>query len=278
MARSASNPFWCVSVNPAMDKRARVTELVPGGVNRITDVRAESGGKAAHVAMVLRTLGADPLWLGFAGGSTGEDLLAGLRRLDIRVHPVKVSAETRVNLEIIDNQGVVTELLEPGWPIASTDWDNFFEVCDKMLAQEKTPGTVIASGSLPTGAEQCVYAKLTELAHGHGHKMFLDASGEPLRLALSKGPDFVKPNREEAELLIGEKIGDRHAAKTAVKRLLHLGARSAVVSLGSQGLVWQPASEQARALRRAAARGREIRRRQWRCHRCGVCLRRLVRA
>ncbi|MDP9339163.1 MAG: 1-phosphofructokinase family hexose kinase [Acidobacteriota bacterium] len=244
MVKRAFGPFWCVSLNPAIDKRARVTNLAPGRVNRISEVRAEPGGKAAHVAMVLRTLGADPLWFGFAGGSTGENLLEGLRNLDIRVHPVKVSAETRVNLEIIDDRGVVTELLEPGAAIAPEDWNSFFEVWEKMLAQEKTAGTVIASGSLPPGAEQRVYSKLTELTHRHGHKMFLDTSGEPLRLALGNGPGFVKPNREEAELLMGEKIPDSHAAKAAVKRLIELGAKSAVVSLGHQGLVWQPASEQ----------------------------------
>jgi tagatose 6-phosphate kinase len=233
-----------VSLNPAIDKRVRVTDLVPGGVNRISNVRAEPGGKAAHVAMVLRTLGADPLWFGFTGGSTGENLLEGLRKLNIRAHPAKISADTRVNLEIIDDQGVVTELLEPGSPVAQKDWDGFFEVYENMLAKEKTAGTVIASGSLPPGADPGIYAKLTEATHRHGHKIFLDTSGEPLRRALGNGPDFVKPNREEAELLIGEKIGDRNAAKTAVQHLIQMGARSAVVSLGHQGLVWHPASEQ----------------------------------
>ncbi|MEQ1473791.1 MAG: PfkB family carbohydrate kinase, partial [Candidatus Acidiferrum sp.] len=123
MVHGASSAFWCVSLNPGIDKRVRVAELVPGRVNRISDVRADPGGKAAHVAMVLHTLGADPLWLGFAGGSTGENLLRGLRKLNIRARAVKVSGDTRVNLEIIDDRGVVTELLEPGSPIAQKDWD-----------------------------------------------------------------------------------------------------------------------------------------------------------
>jgi 1-phosphofructokinase family hexose kinase len=244
MSHSTTSPFWCVSVNPAIDKRMRVSTLAPGRVNRASEVRAEPGGKSAHVAMVLRTLGMDPLWLGFAGGSTGEQLLNGLRKLDIRVQRVMVDAETRVNLEIIDRQGGVTELLEPGSPIAQKDWDELFQVCEKMFSQEKMPGTVIASGSLPPRAEQGFYARLTELTHKHGHKMFLDTNGEPLRIALNASPDFIKPNREEAESLIGEKIADCGAAKNAVRRLIQLGARSAVVSLGHQGFVWQPGLEQ----------------------------------
>lgn len=243
MSGRASVPFWCVSANPAIDKRIRVTKLAPGQVNRAAEVRAEPGGKAAHVAMVLRTLGADPLWLGFAGGSSGEKLLSGLREIGIRVEPVMVSQETRTNLEIIDDDGAVTEILEPGLPVAANDWRGFFEACERALSQEKRPGMVIASGSLPSGAESGIYARLTELAHRCGHKMFLDASGEPLNAALGSGPDFIKPNREEAERLIGEGMGDRQSWKNVVSKLIGRGARSAAVSLGHDGLVWQSGAE-----------------------------------
>jgi 1-phosphofructokinase family hexose kinase len=239
MSNGASTPFWCVSANPAIDKRMRVPKLVTGKVNRASDVRAEPGGKAAHVAMVLRTLGADPLWLGFAGGSTGEKLLSGLRDIGIRVLPMMVSQETRTNLEIIDDDGDVTEILEPGLEIAAKEWEGFFEACGKAFSQKTLPGMVIASGSLPLGAEPSLYARLTELAHQCGHKMFLDTSGEPMRSALSAAPDFVKPNREEVEWLIGDKIGDRLSWKTAVSQIIQRGARSAVMSLGHDGFVWQ---------------------------------------
>lgn len=239
MLSSAQAPLWCVSANPAIDKRMRVATLALGKVNRASEVRAEPGGKAAHVAMVLRTLGADPLWLGFAGGSTGDKLLSGLRGIGIRVAPVMATAETRTNLEIIGDDGGVTEILEPGLPIGAKEWDGFFEACEKAFAQDTRPGIVIASGSLPSGAASGIYARLTELAHQCGHKMFLDASGEPLRAALSAAPDFIKPNHEEAEWLIDGKIGDRQSCKTAVGQLIQRGARSAVVSLGHDGFVWQ---------------------------------------
>lgn len=244
MLSRAQVPLWCVSANPAIDKRMRVSKLVTGRVNRASEVRAEPGGKAAHVAMMLRTLGADPLWLGFAGGSTGDKLLSGLRDIGIRVQPMMVSEETRTNLEIIGDDGGVTEILELGLPIAAKEWDGFFEACENAFAQDTRPGIVIASGSLPSGAESGVYAKLTELAHRCGHKMFLDASGEPLRAALSAAPDFIKPNHEEAEWLIGDKIGDRQSWKTAVGQLIQRGARSAVVSLGHDGFVWQSGAGQ----------------------------------
>jgi 1-phosphofructokinase family hexose kinase len=238
MLNRPTNSFWCVSANPAIDKRMRVSALLPGRVNRVRELRAAPGGKAAHVAMVLRILGADPLWIGFAGGLTGTQLLDGLLALDIRLQPVTANVDTRINLEIIGDHDGVTELLEPGLPIGEKEWTSFLETCNKAFSESAIPGIVIASGSLPTGADPAFYAKLTALAHQHGHKIFVDTSGEPLRLALAAGPDFIKPNREEAEWLIGEEIGDPQTWKNAANRLVQLGARSVIVSLGEDGFVW----------------------------------------
>jgi len=244
MSNTVSSTFWCVSLNPAIDKRMRMAQLLPGSVNRVRDVRAHPGGKAAHVAMSLRALGANPLWLGFAGGSPGDELLRGLEDLSIQTQAVRVGRNTRVNLEIISDDGCVTEILEPGAPVADKYWGVFFETYATLLSQEKRSGIVLASGSLPRDAATNAYAEIIEVAHRCGHKIFLDTSGEPMRLALSAGPDFVKPNREEAEWLIGEEIRDCRSAKAAVHRLIELGAKSAAVSLGHQGLVWRSAERE----------------------------------
>jgi tagatose 6-phosphate kinase len=160
------------------------------------------------------------------------------------VQPVTANGDTRINLEIIDDHGGVTELLEPGLPIGKNEWKSLFEACNKIFSQPANPGIVIASGSLPVGADPGFYAKLTTLVHQHGHKIFLDTSGEPLRLALIAAPDFIKPNREETEWLIGETIRDPQSWKSAANRLVQLGARSAIVSLGEDGFVWQAVAGQ----------------------------------
>src|SRR5216684_3316553 len=125
--------FLCVSLNPAMDKRLRLKRLQVGSVNRASEASPAPGGKAAHVAMTLKTLGADPLWLGFAGGATGEQLVEGLRGLAIRVHDIPTSGSTRTNLEIVEDMGGVTEILEPGQSISSEELQRFMESFTKLL-------------------------------------------------------------------------------------------------------------------------------------------------
>ena len=234
----------CVSLNPAIDKRLPLGVLQVGKVNRARKAEAAPGGKATHVATVLRTLGAEPLWLGFAGGATGEALVEGLRKMEIQVESVTIAGSTRTNLEICDDEANVTEILEPGPQIAPEELQKFEERFEEILARSTEIATVTLSGSLPLGVPNGYYANLIALAHKHRSRVFLDTSGEPLKLGLTACPDFVKPNKEEAEWLSGSIIQGPGSAVDVLHELLQIGAATGAISLGSDGLVWQSKKEE----------------------------------
>jgi len=232
-----------VSLNPAIDKRVRLQRLNRGHVNRAMEVTPAPGGKAAHVAMVLRTLGADPLWLGFAGGATGTALVEGLSKLSIRAEAIATASATRMNLEILESDGTVTEILEPGPPVTEEELERLRDAFEMALRGFGGKMTAILSGSLPAGVPEDYYATLVELGHQRGCKVFVDTSGEPLREALKAQPDFVKPNQEEAEWLTGRAIDGAGSAGSVLKMIIDRGARAGAISLGSKGLLWRPAKE-----------------------------------
>jgi len=235
---SAQTSFICVSLNPAIDKRLRLDSLKTGRVNRAIEATPGPGGKSAHVAMVLRALGADPLWLGFSGGPNGDALLGGLRALSIRAEGVPTAADTRMNLEILEENGSVTEILEPGPCVSSTEREAFLRAFDTAL--ELNPNAIVViSGSLPPGLAKDEFATLVTVSQQRGARVFLDTSGEPLKLALQQRPDFAKPNQEEAEWLIGRTIDGKASAASALEALVKEGPRSAAISLGAEGLVWR---------------------------------------
>jgi 1-phosphofructokinase family hexose kinase len=235
---SAQSSFICVSLNPAIDKRLRLDSLKPGRVNRAIEAIPAPGGKGAHVAMVLRALGADPLWLGFSGGPNGDALLQGLRALSIRAEGVPTAAETRMNLEILEENGTVTEILEGGPFIGPAERQSMLRAFETAL--ELNPNAIVVmSGSLPPGLPKDEFATLVKVAQQRGARVFLDTSGEPLKLGLQQRPDFAKPNQEETEWLIGRTIDGNASAAAAVEELVQHGPKSAAVSLGSKGLVWR---------------------------------------
>ena len=230
--------FLCISANPAIDKRMRVDRLQVGQVNRASAVQPNPGGKAAHVAMVLRVLKSDPLWIGFLGGPSGAELNEGLHQIGIRTHPVMMSQGTRVNLEILDENGGVTEILEPGAAPTKLEMRAFESACEMEFRSKSDAPIVIISGSLPPGMPADWYSNLIREARAARCRVFLDTSGAALRHGLAAAPDFVKPNRHEAEELTGVKITDSRSAETALRKVIQAGAKTAAISLGGDGLIY----------------------------------------
>jgi len=229
--------FFCVSLNPAIDTRLTVKGFIPGRVNRAVEVCRTPGGKAAHVAMALKGLGATPTWIGFSGGATGSELLAGLGLLEIATMPVSTCDASRVNLEILDSSGEVTEVLEPGGTISQSEWSEFQQVCTSTFQIAVGKKIAVISGSLPPGVPTEAYAAIVSSARSANCLTLVDSSGLPLSKALAAGPDLVKINREEAEFVTEVAIRDPISAAQAARRLLDLGANSAAVSLGDRGIV-----------------------------------------
>jgi 1-phosphofructokinase family hexose kinase len=229
--------FFCVSLNPAIDTRLMLDEFHPGRVNRVSEVYRTPGGKAAHVAMALQALGANPTWIGFSGGSTGNELLAGLRQLQIETVSTPTVQHSRVNLEIVETQGQVTEILEPGGTIAEPEWSEFQRICTDEFRRIASKKIAIISGSQPPGIPTEASAALLKLAHSANCLTFIDASGSPIAKALAARPDLVKINREEAESITQIAIKDPISAVEAARKLVDRGAKSAAVSLGDRGLV-----------------------------------------
>lgn len=235
--RGHNTAFFCVSLNPAIDTRLVLNEFQIGRVNRASEAHRTPGGKAAHVAMALQALGANPTWIGFCGGAAGNELIEGLRRLRIKAVSVPMVQDTRVNLEIVDSRGAVTEILEPGGTISQSEWCEFQKICANEFQRLADKKIVLISGSQPPGVPAEASAALLKLAQSSGCLAFLDTSGSALAEALTAGPDFVKINREEAQSVTGIAVNDPLSADQAVRKLLERGAESAAISLGDRGIV-----------------------------------------
>lgn len=228
----------CVSVNPAMDRRLRVGSLTAGEVNRAKNAQSFAGGKAAHVAMSARALAAKAAWIGFLGGAIGQECARELESLGIQVAAIRTGSSTRVNLEIIDDSGEVTELLEPGAEPSVEERDRFLQACVRGMREQWRPGVLVISGSLPAGLRPDFYVSLIEAARTANTKVFVDTSGEALRRSSRARPDFVKVNRAEAATLVGRPLTTAQEIVRAAAEIVERGTGSAAITLGSEGLIW----------------------------------------
>src|SRR4051794_9432210 len=232
----------CISANPAIDRRLRLENIAVGEINRVLSAQPFPGGKAAHVAMVAKSLGVDVMWVGFLGGAAGEQCESGLTEFGVPLTVIRTQSETRANLELISADGRVTEILEPGGIVTEGEVERLLTTCRDLFA-ESEPGTQVAmSGSLPPGAPADLYAELIRLAHVYECRTLLDTSGDALRNALNAAPDFVKPNRHEASDFAGCTINNATTAAEVTASFFNAGAKSVAISLGADGMFWQHAS------------------------------------
>lgn len=224
-----------VSLNPAVDKTCRLKEINPGEVNRLSSAESVAGGKAVNVTKVLRQFHIPVAAVGFLGGSGGTLIGEAMEELGVECHFTKITGETRTSTNVLEENGRVTELLEPGPVISEKELRGFLKQFTGCLENCEL---AVLSGSLPGGVPEDIYAKLVELCHMAGCRVLLDSSGEALRRGIQAGPDLVKPNRKELEYLAGRPLQSREEIIDAARELLPLGVGRVVVSLGGEGLLW----------------------------------------
>src|ERR1700752_4002400 len=104
----------CISANPAIDRRLRLESIAAGEVNRALLAHPFPGGKAAHVAMVAKSLGVDVMWVVFLGGAAGEECESGLSAFGVPVTVVRTQTETRAPLTCFAGRGGVGKTLKTG--------------------------------------------------------------------------------------------------------------------------------------------------------------------
>jgi 1-phosphofructokinase len=222
-----------LTANPAMDRTLIVSGFQTGATNRADVARVDIGGKGINVAQNLARLGCDVVATGFLAADDTRGVLAALGAQGIVTDFVRVSGDIRVNLKILDVlAGVETEINEVGRIVPG-------EAVDALTAKLRVLASrcevMVLSGSLPPGVPDDLYARLIEIAAAAGVRTVLDTAGEPLRHGIAAGPDIVKPNRGEAEELLRMEIRDDGELVAAADRLLAMGARAAVISVGSAG-------------------------------------------
>ena len=223
-----------VSCNPAIDKTYNTSNVMIGQINRMRDLVSIPGGKAVNVTKVLRQFDAHVTATEFVGGYTGDFIEEELRNMGVNTSFTTIRGLTRSNMNIIGDDGYVTEILEPGPKILSFEREDFM---DRFRELVKISEYVVLSGSLTEGLPEDFYAKLIKICNDHGAKAFLDASGEPLKRGIEAVPYCIKPNRRELEYAVGKKLSTEAEIIQAAYEYIKAGVVKVVVSMGDKGLL-----------------------------------------
>ena len=243
-----------VTLNAAIDKTLAVPNFALGRRHRAVEQASMAGGKGVNVARTLKALGQPVIATGVAGGSTGTRIIEQLTADAVLNDFVRIREESRTSTAVVDpTSGEQTEINEHGPAVSEAELDLFV---DKLLYLAKGAAMCVFSGSLPRGIEPSLYARLVEEVGRLGVTTVLDAEGEPLRLATRAEPTVVSPNEPEAEELVGHEFGDESDRVAALRSIVELGAREAVMTMAS-GCLGLVGTEPERRLRRVVVEALE---------------------
>jgi 1-phosphofructokinase len=220
--------------NPSVDRTVFVDALPRGAVIRSHGARSEPSGKGVNVALALRAHDHDALAVLPVGGPLGAHLIEMLRATDVDHITVPIAGEIRSNVSLVEPDGTVTKVNEPGPPLSAAEIEALIAAA---LKDTHDVTWLAACGSLPPETPSDLYARLTADAHRSGVRIAVDSSGRALRAALLAGPDLIKPNADELAEVTGRDLHTLGDVLDAAEILCARGVRAVLASLGGDGAV-----------------------------------------
>lgn len=211
-----------------MDLVVRCAELPQAGQTVFGEAFfTAAGGKGGNQAVAAARLGASVAMAGCVGDDPfGRDLIDGLRRAGVQVDTVRsVPHPTGTALITVDAHGANTIVVASGANMACDT-----ALVEHALASAAGPGILLLQHEIPSEAN----AHAICAAQATGWFIVLNpAPARPIPPELLPLIDLIVPNETEAAALTGTTD-----AREAAHRLLALGARAALITLGGDGALY----------------------------------------
>lgn len=225
-----------ITVTPytAIDHVIIVENLQPGRVNQADSGSRYPAGKGVNVARAVTSLGEHVAVLGLVGAESAA-VFSKLRSELMEVRLRKVPGETRTNISLSDrSQETTTHIRTPGFTVTHEDMER---LTGDIRSLARGGDIVVLAGSLPPGADDATYGRLTEACHTTGARVILDASGSALREGLQAKPFMIKPNVSELKELVGADITGPGEIVNAAREVTRSGISLVIVSRGAAGAI-----------------------------------------
>ena len=221
--------IYTVTFSPAIDYVVDLTNFQIGEINRTQQEQAFPGGKGINVSLVLANLGKSSVATGFLGGFTGAFIKEELAKRHIESGFIEVNGLTRINVKI--RAGKETAINGQGPHITDEDIEKLISQLEKLTKDD----LLVISGTVPKSLPSNIYEMILERISGNGAEVIVDATKEILLNTLKYHPLLVKPNKEELEEMFNVSINNDAELIENASKLIKLGARNVIVSLGGDG-------------------------------------------
>lgn len=224
-----------ITLNPAIDKTTSVDVLVPDKKMKCAEPFFDAGGGGVNVARAIKKLGGEAIAIYMAGGYSGNFFGQLLSKEFVESFVIEIDGYTRENLTVFEKKSKRQYRFGmPGPVIAEKEWKELLVLLENI----DDVSFIIASGSVPEGVPEDIYARISKIAKKKNAKFIVDTSGNALKHAVNEGAYLLKPNLAELSSLVGKEWIDENQITEAAKEILTKEKTHAlVVSMGEKGAI-----------------------------------------
>jgi len=231
-----------ITFNPCIDKSAAVPQLIAEKKLSCSEPRFEPGGGGINVARAIKKLGGEATAIYPSGGYTGKFFNDLLAKEKIPAIVIEVKNPLRENIIMLEESSNSQYRFGfPGAKLLSHEWQQCLDAIDKTDNAE----FLVASGSLPEGVPDDIFARLAIIAKKKNLKLVVDTSKVALQHAANEGVFMLKPNLNELSSLLGKRELSSKEVTAAAKEIIEKKyCEVLVVSLAEKGAMLYTRTEQ----------------------------------
>lgn len=220
-----------LNLNPSIDYFMHTSAFDLNKTNHSDFESVSVGGKGSNVAIVLNNLKVKSVLHGFIGGFTGNFIKSEISKYKyIENLMINSHVLTRINVKL--NYAGETEINGTGKEVA----EKYINDLENNLKKLKKDDILVMTGRVAKGMSNTWYLKMAKLMNNKGVNFVLDVNDKVILDVLKYKPLLLKPNLDELKNIFDHKdnMTDQDLI-TCGKKLITLGARHVIISLGSHG-------------------------------------------
>lgn len=224
--------IYTVTFSPTLDYIVGVEHFRTGSINRTTSETIYPGGKGINVSLTLKRLGFENTALGFTAGFTGAEIRRLLRGYGVECNFIAVEhGMSRINMKILSDEE--TAINGQGAKVTPENIGTLYARLRCLVDGD----FLVLAGHIPDSLPSNMYEQVLMMLENRRLNVIVDAEKEALTDTLKYKPFLIKPNRDELGDIFGVKLQGREEVVPYARKLMEMGARNVLVSLGADGAV-----------------------------------------
>lgn len=219
--------IYTITFSPSIDYVINTDKkFETDGLNRVTDYDLFPGGKGINASVILKRIGFENKAITFLGGVTKKLFLDLLKKENLEVINIDVNIDTRINVKMFAKNNSFE--INGKKPVISLN--EYFQL-NKLIDQFNSEDIAFVMGI----CDEIVLEKIISKIQSKNIRLILDIDSKKMLTYIKYKPFLIKPNFQELESILDQKIENEMQLKQALHFLKDLGCENVLVSNGEQG-------------------------------------------